>query len=189
HTAAVRPGDSVVVIGAGGVGLNALQGAVIAGAGEIIALDVVAAKLAAARRFGAAHALDARADDLVAAVYDLTGGRGADHVLVTVGSGAAVAQGLSLLARGGNLVLVGMPPSGVAVALDPGALAGNHPRVLGTRMGGARIRADIPWLIALYRQGRLKLDELVSGCYPLARINEAIASSRNGEALRNVIMF
>jgi Zn-dependent alcohol dehydrogenase len=189
NTAGLRPGATAAVIGAGGVGLNAVQGAAISGAQAVVALDVVEAKLAAARRFGATHAVNAGAPDAVQEVRRLTGGRGVDYIFVTVGARAAIPQAFGMAARSGTIVLVGMPASGVTVEVDPGEIAHNNLRVLGSKMGGARIQADIPRLVALYQQGRLKLDELISGRYPLARINDAIASARSGEALRNVIVF
>ena len=189
RTAALRPGASAAVIGVGGVGLNVVQALAVAGAHTIIALDLVEAKLAAARRFGATHALGA--DDPLAAarVRGLTEGRGADYVFVAAGARPAFEQAFALTARSGAVVLVGMPASGVTVAIDPGTIAGDNQRILGSKMGEARIRDDIPRLVALYRDGRLKLDELISGRYPLERINEAIASSKSGAALRNVIVF
>jgi S-(hydroxymethyl)glutathione dehydrogenase/alcohol dehydrogenase len=188
NTAGLRPGTTAVVIGAGGVGLNAVQGAAISGARMVIALDVVEAKLEAARRFGATHTVNAGAPDAVEQVRRLTG-RGADYVFVTVGAKAAIPQALAMAARSGTIVLVGMPASGVTVAVDPGDIAHNNLRVLGSKMGGAHIQADIPKLVMLYQEGRLKLDELISGRYPLAKINDAIASARSGAALRNVILF
>jgi len=189
NTAGLRPGATAAVIGAGGVGLNAVQGAAISGARMVIALDVVEGKLEAARRFGATHTLNAGAPGVVEEVRRLTDGRGADYVFVTVGAKAAIPQAFSMTARSGTIVLVGMPASGVTVAIDPGDIAHNNLRVLGSKMGGAHIQADIPKLVMLYQQGRLKLDELISGRYPLARINDAIASARSGAALRNVIVF
>jgi S-(hydroxymethyl)glutathione dehydrogenase / alcohol dehydrogenase len=188
NTAALRAGATAAVIGAGGVGLNSVQGAAISGARMVIALDLVEAKLEAARRFGATHAVNAGAPDAVEQVRRLTG-RGADYVFVTVGAMAAIPQALAMAARSGTIVLVGMPASGVTVAVDPGDIAHNNLRVLGSKMGGAHIQADIPRLVTLYREGRLKLDELISGRYPLAQINEAVASARSGAALRNVIVF
>jgi Zn-dependent alcohol dehydrogenase len=194
NTAQVPAGASVVVIGAGGVGLNTIQGARIVGAAPVIALDPVPAKRAAARALGATDVLDPQNGDALAgdpakAVRALTGGRGADFVFVTVGSKAAIEQGMTLLRRGGSMVIVGMPASGVTVDLDPSGLAAAGQRVLGSKMGSSRIATDIPWLVGLYRDGRLKLNELVSGRYPLASINEAIADLRRGTALRNVIVF
>ena len=189
NTADLRPGADAVVIGAGGVGLNSVQGAAIRGAKTIIAIDIAESKLEAARRFGATHAIDGRSTDVAGQVRALTGGRGADYVFVTVGVKPAFEQAFSLAASGGAIVLVGMPPDGVTTDLDPCALASDNQRVLGSKMGTARIQVDIPYLVTLYQQGRLKLDELISGRYPLEEINEAIASVKRGEALRNVIVF
>ena len=189
NTAQVRPGDNVVVIGTGGVGLNSVQGARIAGARHIIAVDVAEVKLQAARRFGATETLFATDPDLAEQVRAATGGRGADYVFVTVGAAAAFATAYGLLAPGGALVVVGMPPSGVTSSFDPGDLAGNGQRILGSKMGGGSIHRDIPALIALYRQDRLLLDELISGRFALDDINQAIADVKRGSALRNVIVF
>ena len=179
----VRPGDTVVVIGSGGVGLNAIQGAVIAGAARVIAIDVADEKLAAARLFGATTAVNARTADPAAAVD------AADVVIATAGSARAVEQGLAFLRRGGTLVVVGMPASGEEARFDPTQLAHDGMRIVGTKMGSARPADDIPRLVALYEDGRLKLDELVTATYPLDRINEAADAMRRGEAIRNVIVF
>ncbi|MGE0210812.1 MAG: Zn-dependent alcohol dehydrogenase [Parvibaculaceae bacterium] len=189
NTADVKPGASVVVIGAGGVGLNSIQAARIVGAAPLIAIDVLDRKLAAARRFGAGDTVNARDEEAVARVRELTHGRGADYVFVTVGSGAVVDQAFGMLSRGGRLVLVGMPPSGVTATMDPGNIANDSQIVLGSKMGSSRVKIDVPKLVDLYQRGELLLDELVSGRYPLERINEAVASSRSGTALRNVIVF
>jgi S-(hydroxymethyl)glutathione dehydrogenase / alcohol dehydrogenase len=189
NTAQVPAGSEVVVIGTGGVGLNSVQGAALCGARSVIAVDLSDSKLAAARRFGATHTLNPAKDDLPAAVRQLTGGRGADFAFVTVGAKAAVEQSFGLLARGGSTVIVGMPPSGVITGFDPSSVASYGQRVLGSKMGSARIRIDVPMLVDLYRQGRLKLDELVSGRFPLEEVNAAIAGVIKGEALRNVIVF
>jgi Zn-dependent alcohol dehydrogenase len=185
--AGVAPGASVVVLGAGGVGLNAVQGAAVAGAGQVIAIDVSAAKLAAAAALGATRGIDATASDPVAAVTQETGG-GADAVIVTVASAAAVDQGLGCLRRGGTLVVVGMPAAGEVARFDPGALAHDGKRIVGSKLGSARPAEDVPRIAALYREGRLRLDELVTATYPLEEINEAVASMRRGEAIRNVIV-
>jgi Zn-dependent alcohol dehydrogenase len=189
NTADVRPGQSVVVIGAGGVGLNSVQGARLAGADPIIAIDLSESKLKAARAFGATHAINAAANDVVAAVAALTGGRRADFVLVTVGAKSAIEQALGLMRRAGAVVIVGMPASGVMNTFDAGSLAADGQRIMGSKMGSARIRVDIPRIVSLYREGRVKLDALISGRYRLEDINEAVASVVAGAALRNVIVF
>ncbi len=189
NTAAVGAGASVVVIGAGGVGVNTIQGAAIAGARPIVALDVVDAKLETARRFGATDALRADQAGVVEEVRRLTGGRGADFVFVAAGARPAIAQAFGMAARSGAVVLVGIPASGVTVEIDPGGIAGDNQRILGSKMGGSHIHGDIPRLIGLYEQGALKLDELITGRYPLERVNDAIASTKRGEALRNVLVL
>jgi Zn-dependent alcohol dehydrogenase len=189
NTAQVRAGSHVVVIGAGGVGLNSIQGAALAGARTIIALDMLESKLNAARQFGATHTINAKAEDAASAIRALTQGRGADYVFVTVGSARAVEQGITFLRRAGTLVLVGMPATGAKSQIEAGDLAGASQRILGSKMGSTRLQVDVPKLVDLYAQKRLKLDELITGRYPLAQINEAIAAVQRGEALRNVIVF
>ncbi|MBN9509873.1 MAG: alcohol dehydrogenase catalytic domain-containing protein [Alphaproteobacteria bacterium] len=189
NTAGVRAGESVVVIGTGGVGLNAVQGAALVGATPIIAVDPSHAKRQAALAFGATHAFDAADDGLPAMVRAINGGRLVDWAFVTVGAKAAMEQATGLIGRGGGVVIVGMPPSGVAAGYDPGRLAADEQRILGSKMGSARVPVDIPRLVALYQQGRIKLDALITERYPLERINEAIAAAKRGEALRNVIVF
>ena len=189
NTARLPSGSSAVVIGAGGVGLNSIQGAVLSGANPVIAIDLVAAKLEAAREFGATHAIDPAAADAIEAVKSLTGGRGADYVFVTVGSVKAIEQGLEMLRRAGALVIVGMPPSGMTAAIEAVEFADNGQRILGSKMGSSRLAVDVPKLVSLYERGRLKLDQLISARYPLDEINQAIAEANRGEVLRNVIIF
>lgn len=189
NTAQVPAGASVAVIGAGGVGLNSIQGAVLSGANPIVAIDVKREKLETAKAFGATHGFLAGSDDLAGELRAITQGRGMDYVFVTVGAKAAFDSAYALLAKSGTSVLVGMPHSGVDSAFEVADFAYDCKGILGSRMGNARIAVDIPYLIELYRQGRLKLDELISGRFPLERINEAIAEVKAGSALRNVIVF
>ena len=189
NTAQLTPGSSAVVIGAGGVGVNAIQGAALAGAAPIVAVDVIERKLSVARSFGATHAVDGRQGDAAGLVRELTGGRGADYVFVTVGDAAAVTRALTLTRRGGTVVLVGMPAAGATAPISVGDFAGGGFRLLGSNMGSTRLGVDVPRLIARYREGRLRLDELITARYPLEGINEAIVAMEGGEALRNVIVF
>jgi len=189
NTAQVTAGSSVVVVGAGGVGLNAIQGAALSGAFPVIAVDVLDHKLSAARHFGASHTLNPQTQDLAAEVRALTGGRGADYALITVGSPAALAQSVSYVRRGGVIVAVGMPSAGATAPINVGDFVHNSYRLLGSKVGSARPAVDLPRLAELYRQGRLKLDELITRRYPLDQINAAIESMEHGEALRNVIIF
>lgn len=188
RTANVEAGASVVVIGAGGVGLNSLQAAAIAGAESILAIDLDESKLETALEFGATHALST-SEDVREAVLELTGGRGADYVFVTVGSVRAIENGMNLLRRGGALVVVGMTPAGVIAEYDPTTLAHDSQSIVGSKMGSAVPAVDVSSLAALYAEGVLELDELISGRYPLDEINEAVASTASGSALRNLIVF
>ncbi len=189
NTAKVPVGASVVVIGAGGVGLNCVQGAALSGAQPIIAVDIAEEKLEAAPRFGATHGVNPSRVAPGEAIRALTGGRGADFVFVSVGSTSAMKQGLSLLADGGALVIVGMPASGAMTDYEPVDLAYRGQRIIGSRMGSARLPVDLPRLVEAYQAGRLKLDELVTARFPLDRINGAIEAARAGRGLRNVIVF
>jgi Zn-dependent alcohol dehydrogenase len=188
RTAAVRAGDRVVVIGAGGVGLNVVQGAAGAGAAVVIAADTAPEKLEASRRFGATHAVDAAGDALERLVEEQTDA-GADVVFAAVGSPRAMERGLGLLRPGGALVIVGMPPTGADLVLDATSLAHYGHRVLGSKMGGALPGEDVPRLAARYADGRLLLDELVTATFGLDEVNEAIASASAGGTLRNVILL
>jgi S-(hydroxymethyl)glutathione dehydrogenase / alcohol dehydrogenase len=189
NTARVEAGSNVVVIGTGGVGLNSIQGAALSDAGKIIAIDISDEKLAAARGFGATDGINSRRADVAAAVRALTEGRGADYVFVTVGNKSVIEQAFGLIRKGGTLVLVGMPASGEIAGFEPLTVANDCQVVLGSKMGSSHIRSDIPKLVALYREGRLKLDELITDRYPLGEINQAIGAVNRGEALRNVIVF
>jgi len=189
NTAAVEPGSTVVVLGAGGVGLNCVQGALLAGARHIIATDLVAAKLDTARAFGATDVVDVTAEDAAGRVHKHTRGHGADYVFVAANRGSLIETGCAMLRRGGTLVIVGIPAAGTTVSLDPVAIADGSLRVLGSKMGASRPQEDIPKLAELYRAGRLKLDELISERYEFDRINDAIESAREGKLLRAVAIF
>ena len=189
NTARIESRSRVAVIGAGGVGLNAVQGAALSGASMIIAVDIRDDKLEAARAFGATHAVNAKTTDVIAEVKALTDGRGVDYAFATVGSPAAISQAIDMVHTGGTTVIVGMPSLNDALfSVDAHQITYGR-RILGSNMGSTRLVVDVPRLVDLYREGRLKLDELISGRYPLERINEAIESMERGEALRNVIVF
>lgn len=189
NTARMPAGATAVVIGAGGVGLNTIQGCALAGASRIIAIDLSDDKLEAARTFGATDGLRADNAALRAGVLALTGGRGADYVYVTVGVISAYQGAPDLLAKGGTLVMVGMPASGKAMHFEPANVAAASQTMTGSNMGATVLKRDIPYLIDLYRQGRLKLDELITRRYALDEINEAIADTKAGHARRNVIVM
>lgn len=187
NAAQVRPGQDVVVIGAGGVGLNTIQGAAIAGARRIVAVDMEPSKLDVAREFGATDAILATGEPWRAAKEAM--GRGADAVLVTVGVAAVYDQAPRYLAKGGNVVMVGMPGVGANSTYEAANFAAAGQGMIGSKMGDVVIKRDIPWMVDLYKQGRLKLDELISGRWSLDQINDAVADTRTGAAKRNVIVF
>lgn len=189
NRAQVKALSSVVVIGTGGVGLNAIQGAAFSGAYPVIAVDVLDNKLKAAMEFGATHTVNSAQGDPIEAVKKLTSGRGADYVFVTVGSVPAIRQGFSMSGKRGMTVIVGIPSRKDSLALSPMEFIGSERVLTGCSMGSTNMRVHIPQLIQLYRAGRLKLDELITGRYPLEKVNEAIESVEKGEALRNVIIF
>ena len=188
NAAELRPGQDVVVIGAGGVGLNAIQGARIAGARRIVAVDMSEEKLEIAKEFGATDGVLATGDspwrDAKKAI-----GRGADAVFVTVGVSAVYDQAPRYLGYGGKVVMVGMPKSGESSTYEPVMMAAVSQGMVGSKMGDVVIQRDIPWMVDMYQQDRLKLDELVSGRWRLDQINEAIEDTKSGSAKRNVIEF
>ena len=188
NAAGLRAGQDVVVIGAGGVGLNAIQGARIAGARRIIAVDMSEEKLAIAREFGATDGVLAT-DEKPWRAAKKAMGRGADAVFVTVGAIPAYDTAPQYLANGGKVIMVGMPHSGAISTYEPVMLAATGQGMVGSKMGDVVIARDIPWMVDLYEQGRLKLDELISGRWSLEQINEAIADTKTGSAKRNVIVF
>ncbi|WP_067663088.1 Zn-dependent alcohol dehydrogenase [Nocardia miyunensis] len=180
RSARVTPGSTVLVIGTGGVGMAAIQGARIAGASRIIAVDVVAAKLAEAKVFGATDVVDAREHDPVEAVRELTGG-GVEFAFEAVGNARTVEQAFAALAPGGCATVIGMVPDGSAISIRGAELFLQEKRLQGSFMGSNQFKTDIPRFVDLYLQGRLRLDEMVSRRVPLEDINlgfELIGSGR-----------
>ena len=187
--AQVRPFSSVMVVGTGGVGLNAIQGGAFVGAHPIIAADILDSKLEAARAFGATHTINLKREkDPLLAVLKMTHGRGVDYAFMTVAGIESKRQAFSMLSRNGMSVLIGHGMKEFLSDFNVIEFVGGK-IMTGCAMGASRIRVDIPNLIELYQAGRLKLDELVSEKYSLDQINEAIASAETGEVLRNVILF
>jgi S-(hydroxymethyl)glutathione dehydrogenase/alcohol dehydrogenase len=189
NTAKVEPASTVVVLGCGGVGLNVVQGAALAKAATIVAVDVQPAKLDLALRLGATHTHNLTDGPLDATVEAITGGAMADYVFVATGAPSALVGADALVGTMGAIVIVGMPATGVAGHFDPGTLAGRNQRILGSRMGTSVAARDIPALMQRYHDGELELDGLVSTTFPLERINDAMDEVRSGAALRNVIVF
>jgi Zn-dependent alcohol dehydrogenase len=188
NTARIVPRSSVAVIGVGGVGLNSIQGAALSGARMVIAIDLLDNKLAAAREFGATHTVNAKQEDVLATIQALTAQQGVDYAFVTVGNTLAVNQAFSLIRPGGMVVVVGLPEADATASVPIHNLVSER-HVVGSPMGSTRLSVDVPRLVELYQQGKLKLDQLITRRYPLAEINEAIESMERGEALRNVLIF
>ncbi|MGW4804516.1 zinc-binding dehydrogenase [Kitasatospora sp. NPDC004272] len=186
NSADVRQGDTVVVIGAGGVGMNAVSGARIAGAGTIVVTDIEDAKLERAKAFGATHVVNSRTADPVEAVREITGG-GADHVFDFVGARPVTAQGLRMLGKGGGLYLIGVGGSDAGVEVSSIAALSQSQKVQGVYMGSSHLKRDIPFYASMYLQGRMNLDDLVSKEIGLADIEAGYESLKDGSTARVVI--
>ena len=188
NIAKVEAGSTAVVIGTGGLGLNAIQGAALSGASTVVAVDVVDSKLAIAKELGATHVINARNDDPVSKVREICGD-GADYVFVTAARSESFTMSIDMLTKFGSTIILGMPPDeDKNFMVDSHALTTGR-KILGSKLGDTCIKVDIPNFVELYREGKLKLDEIISNTYSLNDINEAIAASEGGEALRNVIVF
>ncbi|MGQ9367523.1 Zn-dependent alcohol dehydrogenase [Azospirillum sp. ST 5-10] len=188
NIAEIAPGDSVMVVGCGAVGLAAVQGARLAGAGSVIAVDLDDGKLELAARLGASHGVNARRADTAEAVRALTGGRGADVVLESAGSPAAFRATVEAVRPGGQVIWLGKTDVQSDIAFRWGALMGEK-RIRRSSYGGARPTRDFPMLAQAYVDGRLKLDELITQRIALDDINEGFASLARGEAIRSVVIF
>ena len=189
NTARVTPGSIAVVFGAGGVGLNAIQGCAIAGAATIVAVDMSDAKLDLARQFGATHTLNAKTEEnVVKALRKLTGG-GADYAFECVGYGEIAAQAYGCLRKGGTAVVVGVAGPKDTTTLRTASLTFEEKTLTGSYFGSARPREDFPRLLALYRAKRLKLDELITRTYTIDEAPQAFADLAAGKNARGVIVF
>ena len=186
NTANVSAGDTVVIFGAGGVGLNAVSGARIAGASRIIVIDIQAKRLDQARRFGATDVIDSSKMNPVEAVRELLPGA-ADHVFDFVGLKAVAEQGLSMLGVGGGLYLVGVSRPEVDIAVNIFGAIGGQKRVQGVNFGSTNFKHDIPMYAALYLQGRMNLDDLVSKKIALRDVNDGYAALKDGSLTRVVV--
>jgi S-(hydroxymethyl)glutathione dehydrogenase/alcohol dehydrogenase len=186
NTANVRAGDSVVIVGAGGVGLNAVSGARLAGASRIVVIDIQQERLDAARRFGATDVIDSTKSKPVEAVRDLLPG-GADHVFDFVGLKLVAEEGLAMLGVGGGLYLVGVSKPDVDISLNIFGAIGGQKRVLGVNFGSTNAKRDIPMYAQLYLQGRMNLDDLVSKQISLREVNDGYAALKDGSLNRVVV--
>ena len=187
NTSNVRPGETVAVIGCGGIGLACINGAAIAGAGRIIAIDTVGSKLNLAKHFGATDVIDAKAGDPVQQVLELTKG-GVHHSFEAVGLKKTAEQAFKMLARGGTANIIGMIPLGQNIELHGADFLGEK-RIQGSAMGSNRFPIDMPRLVDFYLSGKLKLDEMISRRIKLKEVNEAFDELKRGEIARSVIVF
>lgn len=187
NTAKVEPGSTVAVVGCGGIGLNCIQGAAIAGAARVIAVDMLESKLELAKQFGATDVVDASKTNPVGAVQELSGG-GVHYSFEAIGLKVAAEQAFAMLRRGGTCTVIGMIPLGQNVEV-PGFELLMEKRLQGSNMGSNRFRVDMPRLVDLYLDGRLKLDELVSRRIRLDEVNDGFDAMKAGSVARSVIVF
>jgi NDMA-dependent alcohol dehydrogenase len=189
NRARARPGSTVVIFGSGGVGLSAVMGASVSGAGLIISIDPVPAKRALALEVGATHALDPSTEDVEAVISSLTGGEGADVAIESAGRSELVRSAFDVTARGGTVVCVGIPAADASVCLPGPALVRHEKIVTGSLYGSCRPRRDMPMILDLYAEGRLQLERLVTRTYALEEINDAFADMLAGKLARGVVVF
>ena len=190
NTANIRKGDTVAVVGCGGVGLNVIQGARIAGAGEIIAVDMNETKLQMAKEFGATATVNASQGDPVSQVMSMTAQRGADVAFEVIGLQQTIDQTITMTRRGGQAILVGVPKMDVMITLPAffGVVLAEK-TIKGCWYGSSNVQKDVPKLIDLYKKGELKLDELISREITLEEVNEAFDAMKTGEVARSVISY
>ncbi len=189
NTARVQPGASAAIFGAGGVGLNVIQGAATAGANTIIAVDTNPLKLEFAKRFGATHTVNASNADPVTAIQELTAGRGADYTFEAIGIPEVMRQAYDSARRGGTVTIIGMARPNTEVALPAPMIVRDEKKILGSYYGSTRQRVDIPRLLNLYRTGQLKLDELITKTYPVDEAQQAFDDLAAGKNARGVLIF
>ena len=187
NTADIRPGTSVVVFGAGGVGISAIQGARIAGAAEIVAVDMVDAKLEMAKKFGATHAV--KPEDLEGAKLEVTGGEGFDYALECIGRPETIRASFDAARRGGTAVIVGVGKMTEMVQFSAFELFFNEKNLKGSMYGSANVRTDFNRLLRLWKQGKLDLEGMISRRIKVDDVNDAFRAMQAGEVIRSVINF
>jgi S-(hydroxymethyl)glutathione dehydrogenase/alcohol dehydrogenase len=189
NTAVVQPASRVAVFGAGGVGLNVIQGAAIAGAQQIIAVDTMPRKLEMATAFGSTHGIDASANDPVAAIRELTEGRGVDYAFEAIGRKESIEQAYAATRKGGTCVVIGIGSRKESVSLNVFFIPIMEKRLLGCWYGSADVQRDALRILSLYRAGKLKLDELLTRTYPLEDINQAFTDMSAGMNARGLVVY
>ena len=187
HTASIEPGTTVAVIGCGGVGLSCINGAELAGAGRIIAIDTIASKLELAKKFGATDVVNASEVNVVEAVREMTGG-GVHYAFEAIGLKSTTEQAWKIIRAGGCATVIGMIPVGTNIEIHGPELL-SEKKLQGSNMGSNRFRVDMPRLVDFYLAGKLHLDDLISGHMKLEDINDGFRALEGGEVARQVIMF
>ena len=187
HTAKVEPGSKVAVIGCGGVGLAAINGAAIAGAAQIIAVDMVDSKLELAKAVSATHTINASSCDAVGEVLELTKG-GCHYTFEAIGLKATAEQAFKMLQSGGVATVIGMIPIGTMIEIHGVELLGEK-KLQGSNMGSNRFRVDMPRFVDFYLDGKLHLDQMISKHIKLSEVNEALTALKTGQEARHIIMF
>ena len=188
NTAEVEAGATVVVMGAGGIGIATIQGAVLAGAAMIVVSDPVAERRAAALKFGATHVLDPMSEDLVARCFELTDGIGMDYAFETAGVAALIDQGINATRMGGKIVCVGAPPVEDPISIPSAVIfAISEKKLCGCLLGSSNSLQEIPRLIRLWKAGKLNLEDMITARRPLAEVNEGLADLAAGKGIRTVL--
>jgi len=190
NTARVEEGATVLVMGAGGIGLSIVQGARLAGASAVVVSDPVAARREVASRLGATHLVDPGADDVVARCREITGGVGVDYAFDAAGAAALVHAGIAATRKGGMTVMVGAVPISQPISIPVAALFGvQEKKLVGCILGSCNSQRDVPRMISLWRAGKLDLEALITAHYPLARINDALEELRAKRGVRHIVAF
>ncbi|MGB6247313.1 Zn-dependent alcohol dehydrogenase [Gordonia sp. (in: high G+C Gram-positive bacteria)] len=189
NTAAVRTSDTVLVVGCGGVGLNAVQGARLVGARRIIAADISDRKLEQAKAFGAHEVINTAHEDLAGRISDLTGGRGVEVAIEAIGLPQTIEAAYGVLARGGRAIVAGQVADGVKVSIDPFVMSDQELSLIGSNYGSSRAEVDFPNLIEHYLNRRIDLDSLVTRVIDLDEINDGFEEMKRGEGIRSVIRY
>ena len=189
NTAKVQPGDTVAVFGCGGVGLNAIQGAVLCGASRIIGVDLSPAKLELAKTFGATDVVNGKDGNAPDQIRELTGGLGVDYAFEVIGIPSVITEAFMSLKRGGKVIVVGVTPMGAMVEIPGQMISLEEKSIIGSLYGSANMKRDMPRLVELYKGKKIKLDELVSKRIKLDQVNDAFADMEKGAVARSVIVF
>ena len=189
RAAKVRGGENVGIVGAGGVGINAIQAAHVSGAENILAIDTAEMKQSLFTQMGATGYINPKAGDTAEAVHAANGGRGLDIVFVGVGLAKAIEDALPMVRKGGKVIVMGMPASDDIAKIDMASMVADSKSIIGVKMGATSIDTDIPKIIELNRQGKLNLENLISHRYPFEDINTAIETTMTPEAKRVVLQF